>query len=602
MQENWIGRSEGAMITFEAETGDTFEVFTTRPDTLFGVTYVVLAPEHPLVQKFIEGKAEAATVQEFIDRTTKMSEIERTSNETEKEGVFTGAYAVNPINGKQVPIFVGNYVIYEYGTGAVMGVPAHDERDFMFAKKFGHPIEVVVTPKDHVLTVDEMEAAYVDEGVMMNSGEFDGMNNVEAGRAIVAKLDEMGKGHQTVNFRLRDWLISRQRFWGAPIPIIYCDDCGAVPVPEDQLPVMLPEDVEFKANGESPLNYVKDFVETTCPICGKPARRETDTMDTFVCSSWYFLRYCDPHNTEMPFAKDKADFWMENGVDQYIGGVEHAILHLLYARFFTKVFHDFGMCKTDEPFQNLLTQGMVLKDGTKMSKSKGNIVSPEDILAQYGADTARLFILFAAPPDRDLEWNDRAVEGCYRFLNRVWRFLEYYLEDEVGDAPEGADKELRRLTHTTIKRVTDDVSKRFNFNTAISSIMEMVNGMYHFRENNGQKVSPAMQEAMETLMLLLAPITPHLAEEMWEKTGHTESIHMQKWPEVDPAALQVDEVEMVVQVNGKLKARIVVASDLDKDSIIEQAIQEQKVQDAIADKTVRKTIVVPGKLVNIVVG
>ena len=428
------------------------------------------------------------------------------------------------------------------------------------------------------------------------------MNNVEAGRAIVAKLDEMSKGHQTVNFRLRDWLISRQRFWGAPIPIIYCDDCGAVPVPEDQLPVMLPEDVEFKANGESPLNYVKDFVETTCPICGKPARRETDTMDTFVCSSWYFLRYCDPHNTEMPFAKDKADFWMENGVDQYIGGVEHAILHLLYARFFTKVFHDFGMCKTDEPFQNLLTQGMVLKDGTKMSKSKGNIVSPEDILAQYGADTARLFILFAAPPDRDLEWNDRAVEGCYRFLNRVWRFLEYYLEDEVGDAPEGADKELRRLTHTTIKRVTDDVSKRFNFNTAISSIMEMVNGMYHFRENNGQKVSPAMQEAMETLMLLLAPITPHLAEEMWEKTGHTESIHMQKWPEVDPAALQVDEVEMVVQVNGKLKARIVVASDLDKDSIIEQAIQEQKVQDAIADKTVRKTIVVPGKLVNIVVG
>ena len=602
MQENWIGRSEGAMITFEAETGDTFEVFTTRPDTLFGVTYVVFAPEHPLVQKFIEGKAEAANVQDFIDRTTKMSEIERTSNETEKEGVFTGAYAVNPINGKQVPIFVGNYVIYEYGTGAVMGVPAHDERDFMFAKKFGHPIEVVVTPADHVLTVDEMETAYVDEGVMMNSGEFDGMNNVEAGRAIVAKLDEMGKGHQTVNFRLRDWLISRQRFWGAPIPIIYCDDCGAVPVPEDQLPVLLPEDVEFKANGESPLNYVKEFVETTCPICGKPARRETDTMDTFVCSSWYFLRYCDPHNTEMPFAKEKVDFWMENGVDQYIGGVEHAILHLLYARFFTKVFHDFGMCKTDEPFQNLLTQGMVLKDGTKMSKSKGNIVSPEDILAQYGADTARLFILFAAPPDRDLEWNDRAVEGCYRFLNRVWRLLEYYLEDEVGDAKEGADKELRRLTHTTIKRVTDDVSKRFNFNTAISSLLEMVNGMYHFRENNNQVITPAMQEAMETLMLLLAPITPHLAEEMWEKTGHTESIHMQKWPEVDPAALQVDEVEMVVQVNGKLKARIVVGSDLDKDSIVEQAMQEQKVQDAIADKTVRKTIVVPGKLVNIVVG
>lgn len=602
MQENWIGRSEGAMITFEAETGDEFEVFTTRPDTLFGVSYVVFAPEHPLVKKLIEGKEEAAAVEAFADETSKLSEIERTSTETEKKGVFTGAYATNPINGQKVPIFVANYVIYEYGTGAVMGVPSGDERDFMFAKKYNMPITVVVTPKDHVLTVEEMDNAYTEPGVMVNSGEFNGMDNVEAGRAIVAKLDDMGKGHQTVNFRLRDWLISRQRFWGAPIPIIYCEEHGAVSVPEDQLPVYLPEDVKFKANGESPLKHVKEFVETTCPICGKPARRETDTMDTFVCSSWYFLRYCDPHNTEMPFAKELADFWMENGVDQYIGGVEHAILHLLYARFFTKVFHDFGMCSTDEPFQNLLTQGMVLKDGTKMSKSKGNIVSPEDILAQYGADTARLFILFAAPPDRDLEWNDRAVEGCYRFINRVWRLVGYYTEDERANGEAAAEKELRRLTHTTIKRVTDDISKRFNFNTAISSIMEMVNGLYHYRETVGQKVTPAVQEGIETLILLMAPITPHVAEEMWAETGHSGSVHAQKWPEVDERALAVDEVEMVVQVNGKLKARIVVGTDLDKDSIMEVAMQEQKVQDAIADKTVRKTIVVPGKLVNIVVG
>lgn len=602
MQENWIGRSEGAMITFEAETGDEFEVFTTRPDTLFGVSYVVFAPEHPLVKKLIEGKEEAAAVEAFADETSKLSEIERTSTETEKKGVFTGAYATNPINGQKVPIFVANYVIYEYGTGAVMGVPSGDERDFMFAKKYNMPITVVVTPKDHVLTVEEMDNAYTEPGVMVNSGEFNGMDNVEAGRAIVAKLDDMGKGHQTVNFRLRDWLISRQRFWGAPIPIIYCEEHGAVPVPEDQLPVYLPEDVKFKANGESPLKHVKEFVETTCPICGKPARRETDTMDTFVCSSWYFLRYCDPHNTEMPFTKELADFWMENGVDQYIGGVEHAILHLLYARFFTKVFHDFGMCSTDEPFQNLLTQGMVLKDGTKMSKSKGNIVSPEDILAQYGADTARLFILFAAPPDRDLEWNDRAVEGCYRFINRVWRLVGYYTEDERANGEAAAEKELRRLTHTTIKRVTDDISKRFNFNTAISSIMEMVNGLYHYRETVGQKVTPAVQEGIETLILLMAPITPHVAEEMWAETGHSGSVHAQKWPEVDERALAVDEVEMVVQVNGKLKARIVVGTDLDKDSIMEVAMQEQKVQDAIADKTVRKTIVVPGKLVNIVVG
>lgn len=602
MQKNWIGRSEGALLTFQTDQGDDFQIFTTRPDTVFGVTYMVFAPEHPMVKKLIKGKPEEQQVLDFIHEVSHMTEIERTSTESEKKGVFTGAYAINPVNGNKVPIWVTNYVLYEYGTGIVMGVPWGDERDFMFAKKYDLPIIPVVTPKDKVLTLDDVDTAYTEPGVLINSGKFDGMDNVEGGRAIVNWLHEQGKGEMTVNFRLRDWLISRQRFWGAPIPIIYCDHCGAVPVPEDQLPVMLPEDVEFKPNGESPLNYVKDFVETTCPICGRPARRETDTMDTFVCSSWYYLRYTDPHNTEKPFDREKVDHWMKDGVDQYIGGVEHAILHLLYARFFTKVFHDMGMCTTEEPFRNLLTQGMVLKDGTKMSKSKGNIVSPEEILNQYGADTARLFILFAAPPDRDLEWNDKAVEGCYRFLNRVWRLVGYYLEDQKGTAPEAAEKDLRRLTHVTIKRVTSDISERFNFNTAISAIMEMVNGLYHFREANNEKVTPAVEEAINVLMLLLAPFTPHIAEELWQKTGHEESIHLQKWPEVDKSALTVDQVEMAVQINGKLKARINVSTEAGKEEIIEQAMSEEKVKAATEGKTVRKTIVVPGKLVNIVVG
>ena len=602
MQKNWIGRSEGALLTFQTEQGDDFSIFTTRPDTVFGVTYMVFAPEHPMVQKLIKGKPQEDEVRAFIHEVSHMTEIERTSTESEKKGVFTGAYAINPVNGERVPIWVTNYILYEYGTGIVMGVPWGDERDFMFAKKYDLPIIPVVTPADKILTLEDVDTAYTEPGVLINSGQFDGMDNTEGGRAIVDWLHEQGKGEMTVNFRLRDWLISRQRFWGAPIPVIYCDHCGAVPVPEDQLPVMLPEDVEFKANGESPLNYVKDFVETTCPVCGRPAHRETDTMDTFVCSSWYFLRYTDPHNTELPFGREKADHWMKDGVDQYIGGVEHAILHLLYARFFTKVFHDLGMCGTKEPFRNLLTQGMVLKDGIKMSKSKGNIVSPEEILGQYGADTARLFILFAAPPDRDLDWNDKAVEGCYRFLNRAWRLVGFYLEDEKGTTDEAAEKELRRLTHVTIKRVTSDVSERFNFNTAISAIMEMVNGLYHFREANGEKVTPAVEEAINALMLLLAPFTPHIAEELWKNTGHDESIHLQKWPEIDKSALAVDEVEMVVQINGKLKARINVSTELGKEEIVAEAMNEEKVQAAIEGKTVRKTIVVPGKLVNIVVG
>lgn len=601
MQKNWIGRSEGAMITFTAENGENFDVFTTRPDTLFGVSYVVLAPEHPLVEALIPGKAEEQAARDFMKKVSNMSDLDRSSTEMEKEGVFTGAYAINPITGKEVPIWIGNYVIYEYGTGAVMGVPASDERDFHFAKKYELPIIPVVQPKGETLDVATMTEAYVDGGVLVNSGEYDGMDNVEGGRKIVEALEAKEKGKLTVNFRLRDWLISRQRFWGAPIPIVYCDHCGIVPVPEKDLPVLLPDVVDFKPTGESPLKYSEEFVNTTCPVCGRPARRESDTMDTFVCSSWYFLRYADPHNTEMPFAREKADEWM--AVDQYIGGVEHAILHLLYSRFFTKVLHDQGLVSVDEPFANLLTQGMVLKDGVKMSKSKGNIVSPEDIVRDFGADTARLFILFAAPPERDLEWSDDAVEGCYRFLNRVWRLVYAYVNDApAANVDEKAEKDLRRLVHQTIKRVTDDVKERFNFNTAISAIMELVNGAYHYKEANKSAKSPAMDELIDNLLLLLAPFTPHIAEELWDAIGKETSVHLQSWPEVDEAALVVNEVEVVVQINGKVRDRLVISVDADKDSIIEQAKALPKIAEGIAGKEIKKAIVVPKKLVNLVVG
>lgn len=600
MQENWIGRSEGAMITFKLETGDDIEVFTTRPDTLFGVSYMVFAPEHPLVEKLIAGKEEAEEVREFARRVSRMSEIERMDDTMEKEGCFTGAYATNPINGEQVPIWVANYVIYDYGTGAVMGVPSNDSRDFAFAKKYDLPIRVVVSPDGKDMNPDEMEDAYTEAGITVNSGEYSGLAHTEAQRKIVAWLEEHGYGHKTVNFRLRDWLISRQRFWGAPIPIVYCDKCGIVPVPESDLPVRLPDDVNFKPTGESPLNDAPDFVHTTCPSCGGDARRETDTMDTFVCSSWYFLRYTDAHNEALPFAKEKADYWMN--VDQYIGGVEHAILHLLYARFFTKVLHDIGMIDAEEPFRNLLTQGMVLKDGAKMSKSKGNIVSPEDIMRTYGADTARLFILFAAPPERDLEWNDRAVEGCYRFLGRVYRLFAAYVNDKKGEGDAARNKDVRHLAHTTLKRVGDDIEQRFNFNTAISAIMELVNGLYHERDLSGGVSSPAVDEAMNILVHVLAPFTPHLAEELWEALGNKVSIHLEAWPEVDATALVQDEVEIVVQINGKLRARMMVPVDVEKDLLLTQVKEEPQIAAHLEGKTIRKEIVVPGKLVNLVVG
>ena len=605
MQENWIGRSEGAILRFPVqESDDIIEVFTTRPDTVFGLSYMVLAPEHPLVEKLIAGTKYEADVRAFVKEVQQMTEVERASTELEKKGIFIGAHVVSPADGKIVPILVGNYIIYEYGTGAVMGVPAHDERDFLFAKKYDLPITIVVMPEGKELRVEDMTEASKENGIMVNSGQFDGMKNEDAKKAIVDYLAEKGMGEMKVNFRLRDWLISRQRFWGAPIPIIYCDHCGTVPVPEEQLPVMLPHDVDFKPTGESPLKYMEEFVNTTCPICGRPARRETDTMDTFVCSSWYYLRYTDARNDKEAFAKENADHWMN--VDQYIGGVEHAILHLLYARFFTKVLYDMGLVSVDEPFQNLLTQGMVLMDGSKMSKSKGNIVSPEAIIDKFGADTARLFILFAAPPERDLEWNDQAVEGCYRFINRVWRFVYDYVQSRGGENAEVGelsrkDKDMRRLVHTTIKRVTDDAGTRFNFNTAISAIMELVNGLYQYREVAGYNKA-VMAEAVDTLVLLLAPFIPHVTEELWQDLGHGESVHKQKWPVVDEAALVAEEVTVIVQVNGKVRDKILMPVNLDKAETEKMVLAQPKIAEILAGKEVKKVVVVPNKLVNVVVG
>ncbi|MDI6906680.1 MAG: leucine--tRNA ligase [Thermoanaerobacterales bacterium] len=607
MQENWIGRSEGAEIDFPVVGSDRrITVFTTRPDTLYGVTYMVLAPEHSLVGELTD-PARRAEVEAFVRRARDLSELDRTAGEHEKEGLPIGAYCVNPLTGVKVPILVANYVLLEYGTGCVMGVPAHDQRDWEFATKYGLAKRVVIQPPGETLDPSTMDAAYAGEGVLVNSGPFDGMPNTRAMAAITRYLEEQGLGRRMVNYRLRDWLISRQRYWGTPIPVVYCDACGVVPVPEDQLPVLLPYEVAFKPTGQSPLAESEEFVRTTCPGCGGPARRETDTMDTFVDSSWYYYRYTSPRDEQAPWYGKAVERWLP--VDQYIGGVEHAILHLLYSRFFTKVLNDMGLVPVDEPFTNLLTQGMVLKDGAKMSKSKGNIVSPEDILARYGADTTRLFILFAAPPERDLEWSDQGVEGCYRFIQRVWR-LVLPLTDTVRKAPReprtglvGVNRALRHLTHRTIARVTEDVETRFNFNTAISAIMEMVNGLYHYRERvpESDRDPAALREAVESLLLLLAPFAPFITEELWERCGHTDSIHRQPWPEFDPGLLVEDTVTIVVQINGKVRERLVVPADATGEQMSELALAQPRIQSLIGDRKVVKVIPVPQKLVNIVV-
>ncbi len=605
MQENWIGRSEGLEFSLEIpELGESVSVYTTRPDTAFGITFLALAPENPLVEKICAKSDKAEEIKAFCEKVKKQSEIERTSSESVKEGIFTGFYCVNPFNGNKAQIWVTNYVLAEYGTGAVMAVPAHDQRDWMFAKKYGMDIILTLQPKDKTLKLDEMKEAYVEkEGTLVNSGKFDGMEMHAAINAIIDEAEKLGFGKRHVNYRLRDWLISRQRYWGAPIPVIYCDKCGEQLVPENELPVKLPEDVEFKQGALSPLSTSKTFNDCKCPKCGGHARRETDTMDTFICSSWYYMRYTDPHNDKMPFDRDKVNYW--SPVDQYIGGIEHAILHLLYSRFFTKVLRDAKLLDYDEPFTNLLTQGMVIKDGAKMSKSLGNVVTPEEIISKYGADTARLFILFAAPVERDLDWSDQGVEGSFRFLNRVWRILEIF-EPAIKegqskyDVSKLTDEEisLRRKLHKTIKKVTEDLRDRFAFNTAISTLMELVNEMHAFQD---KPINPGLaRETAENLLKMLAPFVPHISAELWSKFFEGD-VHKQSWSKFDEKAIVEDKIEIVVQINGKVRDKIKVDSGITKPELEKLAPTLDKVKELSAGKNIVKVIAVPGKLINVVI-
>jgi len=611
MQKNWIGRSEGMRIKFSVKGVDEeLEVFTTRPDTLYGATYMVLAPEHPLVKDLTKGTEMESKVEEFVARVKRQKEMERTSAESDKMGLFTGGYAINPVNGEEIPIMIANYVLMSYGTGAIMAVPAHDERDFPFARKYDLPIKVVIQPeaREEILTAADMDEAYTGNGYLINSEEYNGLSVTDAFAKMGKDFEAKGIGNLEVNYRLRDWLISRQRYWGTPIPIVYCDDCGVQPIPEADLPVKLPHDVEFSPTGESPLTTVEEFVNTTCPACGGAAKRETDTMDTFVDSSWYFLRYLDPHNEAEPFAKEESKNWFP--VDQYIGGIEHAILHLLYSRFFTKVVHDMELTDAVEPFTNWLAQGMVLKDGAKMSKSKGNVVDPEEILAEYGADTARLFILFASPPEKDLEWSEKGVEGADRFLNRVWRLVSDNLAglkkvdaDYQIDNFSKEEKSLHRALHVAIKKVSEDVGERLNFNTAISAIMELTNEVYSYLNDRKSKDTnyQLLKDVMEKTVLMLAPFAPYMTEELWEELGQEGSVHRASWPEYNKKALQKDEITIVVQINGKVRDKLNVPAKISKTDMEEKAMDRERVQEYLAGKEVIKTIIVPGKLVNIVI-
>ena len=610
MQRNWIGKSYGAELTFQVKDMDeTISVFTTRPDTLFGATFMSVAAEHPMVEKLIADVDNRAEIEAFVNNIRNMDRIKRGADDLEKEGIFTGRYCVNPVTGQDIPIYVANFVLMGYGTGAVMAVPAHDQRDFEFARKYGLELRTVINPpelnaKGEVLDETTMEAAYSDPGILVNSGDFNGMENEPAKKAIVEHLDKSGLGEMAVNYRLRDWNVSRQRFWGAPIPVIYCDKCGVVPVPEDQLPVLLPENAQVRKDGKSPLPEMEEFVNCTCPKCGMAARRETDTFDTFFESSWYYMRYCDPRNEDAPFSKEATGYWMN--VDQYIGGIEHAILHLLYSRFFTKALRDTGFIDAKEPFANLLTQGMVLKDGGKMSKSKGNVVDPGAMINEYGADATRLFILFASPPVKELEWSDQGIEGAFRFLSRLWRLMEE-LEGSLSAAmPTSANspksdaaKQLRFKEHDTVRRVTRDIENEFQFNTAIAAVMELVNEMYGLKDKLGDEPE-ALSSAMATAVTLLSPVAPHVCEELWQALGHAESLAVQPWPTYDEKALVKDEVTLVVQVNGKVRGKFQAANNAPKDEVEKTALEQENVAKFIEGKTVRKVIVIPNKLVNIV--
>lgn len=587
MQKNWIGKSFGANVTFQIDGSDQeISVYTTRPDTIFGSTFMVLAPESHLARDLVAGTEYEPVLDEFLAKMHTMTQIEREAADLEKEGKFIGKYVINPLTGKKMPIWIANYVLADYGTGAVMGVAAHDDRDNDFAKKYDLEIIPVIDEDDK----------------MINSGQFDGMNKDEAFDKIIEKLEEMGKGNKKTNFRLRDWLISRQRYWGCPIPVIYCPDCGIVPVDEKDLPVLLPTDVEFTGKGESPLASSKTFTECSCPKCGKPARREVDTMDTFVDSSWYYMRYADNMNSDRPFDTDVVNNWLP--VDQYIGGVEHAILHLLYARWFTKAFKKLGWTSHDEPFKNLLTQGMVLMDGSKMSKSKGNTVSPVELVEKYGADTARLFILFAAPPERDLEWSEQGVEGCFKFLNRVYRLVDELapvakLELEFGNLTK-ADKDMRAKTNNTLKKVTEDLNDKFGFNTAIAALMELINDLYKYKELEDRN-DAVIKEAIKAVVVILAPFAPHLGEELWLMIGKEASVFDIGWPDYDKSAIQLDEVEIIVQVNGKVRNKINAPVGIDQDIMKNLALNDEKIKEFIEGKNVVKVIAIPSKLVNIVV-
>jgi len=663
MQRNWIGKSVGIEVDFPlADPLDglgAVRIFTTRQDTIFGATFMSLAPESPLVERLIAGRREAPAVREFVARVSRQDRAIRAATDREKEGVFTGAYALNPFTGDRIPIWVANFVLYEYGTGAIMAVPAHDQRDFEFAHKYGIPIRLVIQNPSGTLDEGNLEAAYEEQeaaGRLVNSGQFTGLPVPEAQTKIADFVESKGLGRRTVNYRLRDWGVSRQRYWGTPIPIVYCSACGVVPVPERDLPVRLPTDVPFTGKGASPLAHAKDWLHVPCPRCGRPAQRETDTMDTFVDSSWYFLRYCSPREAARPLDPAATGYWM--AVDQYIGGIEHAVLHLLYARFFTKVIRDLGLAKVDEPFTHLLTQGMVCKETLrcpthgwllpaetvgseqggwrcarcqaegrstevergrteKMSKSRKNVVDPEHLIETYGADTARLFSLFAAPPEKDLDWSDSGVEGASRFLNRVWRLVADTLNDEHGMLKEKGQRQpcgtsaeslrvldVRRLTHRTIKKVTDDIEREFQFNTAIAALMELVNGLYKFVGERESAPAPgdgaALREALTALVALLAPFAPHLAEELWRQMGHPGSVAHQPWPSYDPALVVSERLTIPIQVNGKIRSKIEVPADAGEQEIVALARQDGRLQEWLQGKTPRKVIYVPKKLVNFV--
>ena len=694
MQKNWIGKSVGAEIEFEVpEKGEVIKVFTTRPDTLFGVTYIVLAPEHPLTLKLSAGTEQEEAVRSFVEKMKKVDRRKRESGELEKEGVFLGVYAVHPLTGEKVPVYSANFVLMDYGTGAVMSVPAHDQRDFEFARKYGLPIKVVIVPEGEELSPEEMAEAYTAPGVLVNSGKFTGLKSEEAKEKITEKLEALGKGKKAVQYRLRDWNISRQRYWGTPIPVIHCPKCGIVPVPEEDLPVKLPENAPLLGEGRSPLERVPEFINVKCPVCGSDAKRDPDTMDTFFDSSWYFLRYCSPKENNLPFNPEDASYWMV--VDQYIGGIEHAVLHLLYSRFFTKVLRDIGLFKAEsgdpqeeffkagEPFQNLLTQGMVNKrwvsvkklfevfnldetsplsalikavtgkdvtasetlgsimrrnhisvgdnivlllsaeevrkfidnvdelleelekkygESAKMSKSKLNIVNPKDMIERYGADATRLYVLFAAPPEAEFEWKTEGIEGAFRFLKRVFAFVvenRNLFEEEIKGELSKSAKELRRKVYETLKKVTEELSGRFKLNTAVASIMELFNAVSSFRpEAEGDRA--VLKEAVELLIIMLSPFTPHIAEELWQVTGHTTLVSEERWPEVDESALQREEVELPVQVNGKLRDTVVVPADADEETVREIALKSEKVRKALEGKEVVKFIYRPGRIVNFV--